>query len=232
MESLGQDLLQMISENIDFLSFIKFYDSLEKGQKEIFYELMQYDSISEKQFIKIMQECLEEFLQITYDSMFNDLDRVYTLSKYGYDKDFAKNFLKLNTRNLYNTPYAEKLIKVYPDPEKTNLYYIGKNKNLDKSTRKEANRRLRIVLNHFEKHRLQAVLVMLSELKFKELLNLYLGITEFYRQDGMVTDKEAYDELIYCMKRKLRYMVSKFNRAIDYKTGKVISQTVSEYKDY
>lgn len=228
MEKLGVDILEKISENVDFLTFIKLFEALPKEQKEIVFGLLQYDKIAEKQFIKILQECIAEFLEITNLVQFDDLDQMYQLSKYGFDKDLAKKFQKFKTKQLYNSSFGEKIIKVFPELEKTNLYLISKNKKLDKSIRTEANRQMRKVIQAFEIHKFESVLNMLTSLNFKEILNLYLALKEFYGQDSIM-DRTPYD-FIFCVERKLKYMVAKFNRAIDFKTAKILSQTSKEYK--
>jgi hypothetical protein len=229
MENLGVDILEKISENVDFLTFINLFDALNKEQKEIVFGLLQFDKIAEKQFIKILQECIAEFLEITNLVQFDDLDKMYDLSKYGFDKDLGKKILKIKTKQLYNSLYGEKLIKVFPEPEKTNLYLISKNKKLDKSIRTEANRQMRKVIQVFEIHKFESVLNMLTSLNFKEILNLYLSLKEYYGQDSMM-DRTTFDNFIFCVERKLKYMVSKFNRAIDFKTAKILTQTLNEYK--
>jgi len=230
MEKLGVDILEKISENVDFLTFIKLFEALPKEQKEIVFGLLQYDKIAENQFIKILQECIAEFLEITNLVQFDDLNQMYQLSKYGFDKDLAKKILKIKTKQLYNSPYGEKIIKVFPEPEKTNLYLIAKNKKLDKSIRTEANRQMRKVIQAFEIHKFESVISMLTSLNFKEILNLYLALKEFYGQDSIM-DRTPYDDFIFCVERKLKYMVAKFNRAIDFKTAKLLSQTSKEYKE-
>jgi hypothetical protein len=225
MDKLGIDLLEKITESTDFLTFIKLYDALNKPQKEIIFGLFQYDKIAEHQFIKIFIECLLEFFERSKLKQFEDLDMMYDLSKYGYDKNLGNKILMEKTKSLYNSSFGEKILKVYPDPEKTNLYYIGKNKNLDKSVRKEANKLLKQMLKEkeFDAHRFDVVMKMIFSLNFKDLMNLYLSLIEYHELYS--PNDPIFLDFKYCVQRKMRYMIAKFHRSIDFKVPKVINMT-------
>jgi hypothetical protein len=120
------------------------------------------------------------------------------------------------------------LLSIYPDPDKTNLYYITKNKKIHHSIRREANQILRTIVNDVDEHRWQVVLEMLGQIDFKEMVNLYLALKEYLGQDT-IFESELYDNFIYCVNRKLKYMTAKFGRGIDFKVSKVIQLSKEAY---